>query len=308
MQHRLISYAAQISRYRLEAMASSGQGLDFFSNDAAHPLPYEQKRFASQIASGNFVPERQRIDAVIPYLNKHLVCLDLSGSDSKHPGAGTGGVDEVVRRIRQEIRNRGGEDKVKVRTITFDYLGIAADRDTTPMVGGKKRPDDAKLYQETLQKIGTTICRPFKCHAWVFHQLAGAANKSSRTGIKLYDHTDAKGSKSVAENADFSLVINPPNGNNMCTISCTKRRRERPIEPRIILIEGEFNTVVKPVGFRLDKHNRIIDEATAASLGVASVNLGQHLSDAAEDTGESVPFDDVDDEDNIASPTGDDTL
>ena len=268
LQHRALMYSARVSRYSLDRMGL--EGMDGLMADVEKPLPYEKIKFARQISDGVFEPERVRVNKVIPWLNEYSLCLDFSGADVTFPSAGNGGILEIIQRIKLELRNRGPE--YYVRGIVLDYLGLMVDRDST-LKAGPKQKDDHKTYQEAGQRVVTEICKPFQCHTWVFHQLSGAAN-AMLSPTKTLHHTDAKGSKSFAENLDFALVIGNLNNDAMGQLACTKHRRFKRIPPTVIQVDGEFNSVSSPDNYHIDGKGNIVDKSIMAAVGVAASNDG----------------------------------
>lgn len=267
--HRAAMYSAGISRNSLDRMGLDG--LSALSDDPLNPLPYEKIKFADEIKHGTFVPERQRIQKLIPILNKHTLCFDFSGADEAFPTAGNGGVDEIIRRLNFQLKARG-EDKYYVKNVIIDYLGIMVDRDTSPKDKTKSK-EDHKIYQMAVQEIVNKICKPFKCHAWILHQLSGSAN-AMLSPTKTLHHTDAKGSKSFAENLDFCFVIGNLNNDAMGQIACTKYRRFRKLPGSVIQVDGEFNTVRAMDNYYIDSRGGIIDKSTMIAAGLPTNAAG----------------------------------
>lgn len=263
IQHRSLMYSAQVSRYSLDKMGMDG--LSSLMTDPDNPLPYEKTRFAQEIADGVFEPELARVTRVIPSLNAHTLCLDFSGADKDYPTAGSGGVTEILDRISLELRNLGPE--YYVRNVIIDYLGLMVDRDVT-LKTAKTQKEDHKTYQEAVQAIVKQISKPLDCHAWILHQLSGAAN-SMLSATKTLHHTDAKGSKSFAENLDFAMVIGNLNNDSMGQIACTKHRRFRRMPPSVIKVDGEFNMVLAPDNFHVDGKGNIVDKSTMTTAGIS---------------------------------------
>lgn len=263
IQHRALMYAAQISRTSLSNMGFDG--IDALMNDPDAPLPYEKKKFHQQISDGLFEPERVRLQKSIIWMNDHTLCLDMSGSDAINPAAGNGGVAEIVSRIAAELRVRGSEWYVK--NVIIDYLGLMVDRDSTVDRTRKHGIEDHKIYQQAVGVVVKTISKHYACHTWLMHQLSGAANAQLSVAKTLH-HTDAKGSKSFAENLDYAFCVGNLNMDNMGQMACTKARRSSRTPPSILRVDGEFNTVLSPDNFHVDVHGKIIDESTMAAVGL----------------------------------------
>jgi|SaaInlV_165m_DNA_1040744.scaffolds.fasta_scaffold02640_3 hypothetical protein len=265
IQHRTIMYAAQVSRYSLERMGK--EGLSALSGDAGKPLPYEKQVFKSQINEGVFSPECVRVSEAISWVNEHIHCIDLSGADKeKFPGAGNGGVEEIVNRIKLELRERernGSEWYIK--NVIIDYVGLMVDRDVSLR---KDNPvEDHKAYQAAVGQIVNLISKPFDCPTWVLHQLSGQAN-ASLNPTKVLHHTDAKGSKSFAENLDFCFVIGSLTNDSLGQIACTKHRRAGKNPPSVLKIDGEFNLVTAPANFQIDNKGQIVDKDSMTTAGL----------------------------------------
>lgn len=272
IQRRSLMYACQISRYSLDRM--SNVGLSMLGNDPEKPDIYEKKLFKTAIKAGVFKPERQRVEEAIVWLNEHTLCLDFSGADKRYPTAGGGGIAEIVQRIKMELRSRTGDYYVK--NVIIDYLGLMVDRDTSIRTD-KNKLEDHKTYQQAIEQIVFKLCKPFECHAWVFHQLSGSAN-AMLSPTKVLHHTDAKGSKSFAENLDFAFVFGNLNNESMGQVACTKYRAFCKLPPTIIKVEGEFNTVYAPDNFHIDNDGKIVDKSTLTMVGVPSMDSFSDLA------------------------------
>lgn len=291
VQRRSLMYASLVSRYSLDGMANVG--MSRLSDDAENPLPYEKKLFARAIQDGVFKPERQRVKDAIVWLNQHTLCLDFSGADKRFPTAGHGGISEIIQRIKMELRSRQGEYYVK--NVIIDYLGLMVDRDSSIKVD-RNKPEDHKTYQQANERIAKEICKQhFDCHAWVFHQLSGTAN-AMLSPTKTLHHTDAKGSKSFAENLDFAFVFGNLNNDNMGQVACTKHRHFRRLPPTVIKVDGEFNLVIAPDNFHIDNDGKIVDKATMAAAGAVPIDSFSDLEPSVVATPMSVP--DADDDES----------
>ena len=262
---RTVIYTAQVRRDRLDSMVDLG--LDALSADAENPIDYEKPLFREQIRDGVFSPERNRVESIVPLFNQHTLCLDFSGAQVDEPLAGTGGVREIGQRIRQELRRRKQKTGIEhyVTTIIIDYVGLMVDRDSSKGGGSGGRPEDHKLYQSAGQEIGKLI-REHNCHAWAFHQLSGEANAKQSPTAKIH-HTDAKGSRSFAENLDFVFCFGNLNLDSMGQLACTKHRFFKQLPPTIVHVQGEFNCVQAPDNFFVDPQGRIVDKSTMSATG-----------------------------------------
>lgn len=272
IQHRSVMYQAEVNRYSLEKMGKDG--LEALSNDLDNPLPYEKKKFATQIADGVFKPERVRVEECLSWLDEHVHCIDMSGSDRENfPGAGYGGVQEIVNRIKLELRERESSgEKWYVKNVIIDYLGLMVDRDST--LRASDPVEDHKAYQAAVDKVVNLISKPFDCHSWILHQLSGVAN-ATLNPTKVLHHTDAKGSKSFAENLDFCFVIGSLNADSLGQVSCTKHRRAGKYPPSVIQVHGEYNLVKAPENFQIDNKGNIVDKDSMTTAGVNVENFNE---------------------------------
>jgi len=259
IQHRALMYAAMVHRTSLDKMGMDG--MSSLNADPEKPLPYEKGKFKRDIEEGIFQPEFVRVQKAIPWLNDHTVCLDFTGSDPEWPSAGHGGIAEIVNRIKLEMRNRGPGYYVK--NVIIDYFGLMVDRDSSL---GPQKTEDHKLYQKKVEEIVQGISIKLQCHTWILHQLSGAAN-SMLSPTKSVHHTDAKGSKSWAENLHFAFVIGNLNMDSLGQIACTKHRRAGRVPPSVIKVDGEFNNVYAPDNYHIDGKGKIVDKATAEAAG-----------------------------------------
>jgi hypothetical protein len=288
IQHRALMYAARVHRSSLDRMGM--EGMSSLGNDSENPLGYEKSKFRKDIDNGVFQPERERIEKVIPWLNEHTVCLDFTGSDPDWPSAGHGGVNEIVNRIKLELRNRGPEYYAK--NVIIDYFGLMVDRDSTL---GPKKSDDHKLYQNMVAVIVEAISTKLQCHTWVLHQLSGAAN-AMLSATKNVHHTDAKGSKSWAENLHFAFVIGNLNMDSLGQIACTKHRRAGRTPPSIIKVDGEFNDVFAPDNYHIDSKGQIIDKSTAEAAGSSNAQAFHGLMPQSQLAGVDEEYNEEEDE------------
>jgi hypothetical protein len=289
IQRRSLMYAASVRRDRLDQM--SNVGLAMLGSDPEKPQPYETSRFEAEIQAGVFKPEQQRIQDTIQWLNSHALCLDFSGADKRFPTAGNGGIVEIVQRVEQQLREREGEYYVK--TVIIDYLGLLVDRDSTT-VNDRNRMEEHKSYQKAIEQISKRISKHFSCHTWVFHQLSGSAN-SMLSPTKLLHHTDAKGSKSFAENLDFAFVFGNLNNDSMGQVACTKHRHYRKLPPTVIQVDGEFNLVRSPDNFHIDAEGKIVSRDTMQLAGSSSES--EDFNDLPSSPGSEGPAEISDEED-----------
>jgi replicative DNA helicase len=265
LQHRALMYAAEVRRQSLVKMGE--KGLSSLGNDPLQPLDYEKKKFAMHIQNEVFETEFMRVQKCINWLNDHVLVLDFSGRDPRYPQAGYGGINEIRRRIDQELKLRGKNAYVK--NVIVDYLSLMVDQDTTLQKDGSQRFEDHKLIASYVKRIGREIGVYFNTHVWLMQQLSGLAN-SQLSPTKRLTHTDAKGSKSFGENLDFSFVVGALTEDQLGQINCSKHRRHHPMPPSIIKVDGEFNLVLSPDNYHVDNQGKIVDKSISSATGVTN--------------------------------------
>jgi len=264
LRHRSLSFAARIHKDRLQAMG--GDGLQALSSDPDRPLPYELNLFPQEIADGLFLPERARIEAELGWMNTHLVCLDMTGADKAMPYAGRGGVPELVHRLNGLLRAPGAS--YYIQSVVIDYLGLLVDRYQNNLPA-RAKVEPHKAYQEAVDVVRNLIAKPFECPVWLTHQLSGAANSILNVTRRIH-HTDAKGSKSAVENADFAFVVGNLTSESIGVLDCTKHRRYRPMPRTVIRVEGDINNIVSLDNHLIDSRGQIVDRATMAAAGAGT--------------------------------------
>lgn len=302
IRHRTVMYAAQVSRYSLEKMGKDG--LSALSDDQDNPLPYEKKLFKSQISEGVFKPERMRVHETIDWVNDYIHCIDMSGADTENfPGAGYGGVDEIVNRIKLELRERERDgEQWYVKNVIIDYLGLMVDRDSS--LRRDNPVEDHKAYQAAVAQVVNLISKPFDCPSWVLHQLSGQAN-ASLNPTKTLHHTDAKGSKSFGENLDFCFVIGALNSDNLGQIACTKHRRAAKNPPSVIKVDGEFGVVVSPTNYQVDNKGQIVDKDSMTTAGLDAETFESVTSGGTTNSSSEIPSISEDNEAYLNDQEGD---
>jgi|TARA_R110000824_G_scaffold304281_5_gene492107 hypothetical protein len=264
LHHRFLMYLAQIRRDSLAAMGDDG--ISGLGNDSAAPLPYEKELFYQHIQDQMFIPEQSRALQCVDLLNKHCLVLDMTGNDPVRPGAGGGGLREINRRIRLELARRGPE--YYLTSVIIDYVGALVKR---AMAVSNEDSNELRHHITKVPLLARNeIAVEFKCPVWLVHQLSGQANSVLKPGASLH-HTDSAESKSFAENLDFAFVIGNLNADNMGQIACTKHRRAANVPPKVIQVDGMFNTVLARDDMFVDSHTRaILDKDTASTAGIVS--------------------------------------
>jgi replicative DNA helicase len=260
LQHRLLMYAAQVRRDRLENMGYDGLGA--LSTDANNPLDYEHVLFKDKIDAGIFEPERVRIEKLVPIINSHTFCLDYSGSVPANVKASTEGIPAIVSGINAELKRRGPE--YYVDTVIIDYIGMMVDRDAT--IPADLRLKTSATYQQAGMALSTNVAKYFDCPVWAFHQLSGEAN-AVISPTKVIHHTDAKGSRSFAENLAFCMVGGQLTADSKGQIACTKHRRAGRTPPVLIAVDGMFNKVSVLHDHQVDRAGKIVHKSQLPNSG-----------------------------------------
>lgn len=193
--------------------------------------------------------ERERVRDLTKRMagaNSRLQVVDYSGT---YPGHGAGGVDEVTTYLRRE-QARGR----RIAGLVVDYAGLAINR----YIGANRmRPEsEFSLLAGFVDQVRSSICVPMKCTGWVLHQLHGDAGRKA-PGAKI-SHTEARGCRNFADNADFGLQLTPYNrATGLLTVHCTKHRRAPGREDGVIVrFRGEYGAFLDP-----DQHY-VVDPTT----------------------------------------------
>lgn len=239
MQERVYSYGARVSRTTLNQQDPRTRKPVFSS--AADPTslkPYEHEPYVN--SPGNpLMGERERIVALRRRLagpHSRLVIVDYSG---EVPGQGLGGVEEVAAYLRrEEARGR------RVAGVVLDYAGLAVSR----LIGHRKLRPEAEypLLNGFGDAVRNQVAIPFNCPAWVLHQFHGDATKRA-AGARMH-HSEARGARNFADNADFALGIAPYNKlTGMTTVNVSKHRRTPGREDgAIVRFDGRFGAFLSP--------------------------------------------------------------
>lgn len=289
---RIMSYAARIDRGRLERMDQTGVK----SLSTSKKLEkYEKKLFYKQLKASKFVPgERGRTKLVKPWLNRHLIAVDMTGTDKTRPGAGGGYVDEVRRMVTWELRRRknllasqGIFVEPYAACIVIDYVGLMC----WNYLQAQGHKDDRMLRHlvgKAPSVFRNKVALHFKCPVYLIHQLSGAANDKS-SGARL-SHTDAAEAKNFGENLDFCFIVGPPNGELLFQFINSKHRRSGAHDPLIMRLRGELSRI-ESTGemYRVDTKRCLIVEKTLQAAGVAihASAAGGATYDSAEQVGEA---------------------
>ena len=261
---RFLMYMAQVRRDSLESMGSDG--LASLGQDAGKPRPYEKDLFYQHLQDQMFMPEVERVAQCVDVLNQHSLVLDMTGADPDNRQAGGGGIKEIRQRIHAELVKRGPE--CYITSVVVDYVGALVKRQ---LADANLDNSELRHHITQLPLFATTLlAKEFSCPVWLVHQLSGQANSMLKPGAALH-HTDSAESKSFGENLDFAFVLGNLNSDNMGQIACTKHRRSGELPPKVIQVDGMFNTVLARDDMFMDTSSRlIVDRDTASTVGVVS--------------------------------------
>lgn len=229
MRNRVLGCAARIARSSISNMNSKE---DLSRSD--NLLPYERRLFAKKLENGEPVEgEYERAERYLRILNQHLVVLELTGNAPEAKGAGGGWTGEIKAMISAVLRNRNA----KCGLVIVDYVGAMIEQH----IAANNLPDDQRriLIKRTPIRMRHDVAGTFKCPVWLMHQLSGEANsKAIKSPAAAIDHTESAECKAFGENLVFAIVVGMPNTDGMTVIACTKYRRARRMEPRVILLDG----------------------------------------------------------------------
>lgn len=227
---KALSYLAFIPRKRVEE-AMRTRNYNIFSAEA-----------------GEYgLSERTRFDWAKKVLNNCWRLVDMTGSDSNHPGRGTGLVDEIASIIRHDLSFSGGS---RCLSVVVDYALAAIDAHLSSQ--GLDTSELRHYVNRFPLRMKRKIGKPFDCPTWSLHQLNTTAN-TFRPG-QLPRHTDASEGRAFAENCDFCFIIGLPTRDGRSAFGCTKHRRAREMPPVVVSMRGETARVVD------DRDNWSLDE------------------------------------------------
>lgn len=231
-QQRCLGFASQIPKDRIEAM----EDYSSLRTSGEEPLPYELTEFADLVAQGIPIPsEVDRVRNTTVMINKHVVLLDMTGSDPERQHIGSLGVEELAANIKQELKHRNAT----LRALWLDHISAMVDYQMARTGGDDK--DKNTAIMRAPQSVRKMIGGPLKAPCFVVHQLAGEAGGKSAT--HKFDMSNSSGSKSFAQYLDFMIVATKPNENQICLFQCVKHRRKPPTANRLVLVDGNFNRV-----------------------------------------------------------------
>lgn len=251
MRNRTLGYAAKIRRSTLESLDPE-KSLELAGFSTSGKLKkYEKRMWRKDIANGkNVKGELDRALAVMPWLRRHMVILDMTGHETK--GVGNNGVKEIAQVITNVCRQR----KARCGVAVVDYIGAMVKR---YMAGNEIDTSELRhLIGSAPLTLKSQVADVFDCPVWALHQLSGEAN--SYGSAVLADHTNAAEAKNFGENLDFNLVVSKPQDvDAVALLGCTKHRRQPGKTHAIIQVDGAMNRILgADAKFMLNAHMKKI--------------------------------------------------
>src|SRR5262245_2219593 len=258
-QRRVLCFLAQIPMDRLMRLPNYRA----FRKAHQPPAKYELKLFQTQREAHEPFPcEQERVDRAAAIVNAHVIFLDLTGSQEATEHEGKGGIDELGRRIRAEMRGRPGE---YLYTLWVDHIAEMCDKHNA--VRGGDQHTLRLMLREAPREAKRLVGRPLRVPIFLLHQLSGAANELGPTA--QLKQTQADGCKSLAMVPDFTIVISKPTEDKrqLCTFTAGKHRRKPPTTGIVVSVQGAWGKVSDMTGkFYVDHGRR--QSLTPEELGI----------------------------------------
>lgn len=228
MRPRIWSAAAQIKWDKLEKLQNPWLEL----SNASCLQDYE----LSIVGDGpNKEGEYERWCKARVWLNQMLVILDLSGSED-HPGAGTGGVDEVAGYLEFIVRDCGRG----ILSLVLDYAGLAVERHIYA-----NDLEEATHLRRLLKQFGDKcrrdIAERYRSTVWVVHQIA--PSNATKSPMTLLHHSMAAESRAFAEHLAVCGCLGVPDTQTGCRLlnwSKTRYSSDANAVPSILRIDEQF--------------------------------------------------------------------
>jgi len=233
MQIRMMTYAAQIDKSRLEQVKFNELSTKENLQD------YERKRWKRQLMEGVDIPgEQERWALATPWLHDHMHLMDMS-ADQGDSNLGNGGIAEIKATL-DKINNQ--RDQAGFNVIVIDWAGMVARQHLRARGESPENLYYHELY-EFVGRIRSQIAKPHDCQVWVLHQLTGQSNKRGPTA--RMNHADAEGCSSFAVNAWFAFCLgNKDQSTNTCLLAATKTRRGEGKDAVVCKIDGAFGRLL----------------------------------------------------------------
>jgi len=233
MQVRMMTYAAQINKSRLEHLNAFEE-----LSRRGDLQDYEKKRWKRQLDEGVDIPgEWDRWKAAEPWLDDYVTLMDMS-ADQGGVARGNGGIAE----LRSTLDAMHHQDPRGFNVIMIDWAGMVA-RQYLRAQGGKVDTMYTHELTDFVSRVRRQIAKPYNCQVWILHQLSGQSNKKSPTA--KMSHADAEGCALFAVNAWFAFCLgNKDQATNTCLLAATKTRRGEGKDAVVCKIDGAFGQLV----------------------------------------------------------------
>lgn len=229
MRSRAFSYGARVQSNTMKTMPAGASLAEAGLSRTGALKPYELTEFAGELQRNEVVPgEYERILDAEDRFRNHLALVDMNKI-----GTGGGGIKEATRYIKARCQRTG----VGCGLVVFDYLGNMVKRFMAANEIDSR--EERALLEGSPLVARDLIALPFNCPVWLLHQFSGAANAMSPN--VLPHHTDAKGCKSLGENAVYSMSVGLKQlieDKTVARFGATKTRRSGEIESTVICIDG----------------------------------------------------------------------
>lgn len=231
VRRRMMAHLSNIPVNRLENHMS----VDLLSDKREEG--YIIKSYKGSLDTKEQRSERERFKGAFKQLEKNCWVLGMDGSNPKDPHRGEGYVEELQTILQGEI-DKGR----KIGGIVVDYAGEACKR---YMVAQGIKFDQLRHYIGMFAKqCLRLICEPFRCSAWIVHQMNTEANRRGAGSIPHHSYAAEAGN--FAENMWFCFCLGTKDAkNSACLINCSKSRRAPAMDPIPVIIEGEFNRMIE---------------------------------------------------------------
>lgn len=272
LRYRVGQCAGRIEFDSLKNMGTAG--LAALTGPGMPPQAYEQNYFKSEIESGVFVSERERLQEATFWVNEHTLMLDFTTAQ------GAGGVPEIAAEIVKEMNSRGSN--YYIHSVSVDYAGLLVSRLLESAYPAGKRPEEHKILPGLVNELRRKVAIPLSAPVLLFHQLTGQANRKGAK-IRVADKVDAKGAAAFSEHAANAVVASHLNEDGVGLMKNQKFRR---------------SSARAPVAFRLYGAMCRLDVATDYTVDMSGT-LKRKNNNQLQEQGEQTM---ADDDDNPTTP------
>jgi hypothetical protein len=160
-----LSFMAQIPRTRVETFIQARGDFSVLSTTGNYQ-PYELQKWGNLINAGTQMPgELERYTEAVNILNTCWRPIDMTGSDHKNPGRGTGLVDEMSQIVSRDVSRSGN----RVRTVLADDASAAARAHFGAT--GRDRNEMRLVLQDWPFDMKRKLAIKFHCPVWTVQQL-----------------------------------------------------------------------------------------------------------------------------------------